>query len=296
MNRREYIVEGRTGVPGWFHLTDALLFDAIDAAQRDAGITGDILEIGCYQGASAILLGYMRRGAERVVVCDIFDGATHGPEDEDERHRFYQDLSRASFESNYLQFHGQLPDVVAGPSAALAELGLGKRFRIIHIDGSHAYDAVRSDLLLSKELLMEGGVVVFDDIVSRHTPGVTAAVWEGVLVDELVPLLQSRKLYGTWGEPLPIDVPSELLTYEHKVVGHVVRHVEDEPPAVTAPAASVTDEAEDEPPAVTAPAASVTDEADPELSALEHRMVEVKRQAMGALRGGISSAKKALHV
>jgi len=296
MDRHDYIVDGRTRVPGWFALTDAELFDTIDAAQRDAGITGDILEIGCYQGASAILLGYMRRGDERVVVCDIFDGATHGPEDEDERHRFYQDLSRASFESNYLRFHDQLPDVVAGPSAALADLGLGRKFRFIHVDGSHAYDAVRADLLLAKDLLVEGGIVVFDDIVSRHTPGVTAAVWEGVFDDGLVPLLQTRKLYGTWGEPVPLDVPSELPTYEHEVAGHLVRHVEDEPPVVGAPAASVTDESGVEHPGVTHPAAAVPDQADPELSALERRMVELKRQAMGALRGGINRAKEALHV
>jgi hypothetical protein len=295
MDRRQYILEGRTSVPGWFALTDAVLFDAVDAAQRDAGITGDILEIGCYQGASAILLGYMRRGAERVVVCDIFDGATHGPEDEDERHRFYQDLSRASFESNYLRFHDELPEVVAGPSAALAERGLAKTFRFIHIDGSHAYDAVRSDLLLSRGLLVEGGVVVFDDIVSRHTPGVTAAVWEGVLVGELVPLLQSKKLYGTWGEPIPIDVPSELPTYEHDVMGHVVRHVEDAPPADTAPPASVIDEADVGPPPVTHPVAPETDEAPPRLSALEHRMVEAKRHAVRAVRGGLDWMKRALH-
>src|ERR1035437_3913606 len=171
MNRQEYITGGRNTVAGWFSQRDAMLFDAIDAAQHRDGITGDLLEIGCYQGTSAILLGYMRQENERVGICDVFDGACESDEDLAERARYYTPgFARGMFEDNYRRFHAELPDIIAAPSSTLR---LPERtFRFIHIDGSHNYDVVRSDLLLAKELLIPGGVCVFDDITSPHTPGV----------------------------------------------------------------------------------------------------------------------------
>ena len=53
---------------------------------------------------------------------------------------------------------------------------------------------------------MPGGVVVFDDIITAHTPGVTAAVWQGATSDGLVPLCQTWKLYGTWDKALGIKI------------------------------------------------------------------------------------------
>ena len=59
MDRHQYIATGRETVPGWFDRTDAMMFDAVDAAQRRENVRGDLLEIGCFQGRSAILLGYL---------------------------------------------------------------------------------------------------------------------------------------------------------------------------------------------------------------------------------------------
>lgn len=271
MNRQDYIVEGRTTVPGWFRESDALLFHALDVAQRRAGVAGDILEIGCYQGASAILLGYMRNAGERLLVCDLFEGDTVNSENEDERRRFYSDLSRQSFESNYLQFHHDLPEIISGPSSHLYDAGLERTFRFIHVDGSHAYEAVRSDLLLSKRLLVPGGVVVFDDIITLHTPGVTAAVWEGVTGEGLVPLFQSMKFYGTWDAPFDIDLPSGLLSYPHEVAGHTMLHIEAAAAASAVPTVEATPAPEDD--------------RTLRLSERERSLVLFKRRLMGALRG-----------
>lgn len=226
MDRQEYIHTGRNGVAGWFTERDAMLFDVIDASQREHGITGDLLEIGCYQGTSAILLGYMRQDAERVVICDLFDGPTESVEDEVERGRYYTPgFARGMFEDNWRRFHPDLPTIIAEPSSTLRNHGLGRTFRFIHIDGSHAYDCVRQDLLLAKELLIPGGVVVFDDLLSPHTPGVTAAVWEGVANDSLIPLAQTVKFYGTWDGGIVPPHPS-LPAYGHTIKGHAMVHVE----------------------------------------------------------------------
>lgn len=224
MTRSEYIASGADTVAGWFRPADRILFDAIDSAQRESGITGDLLEIGCYQGTSAILLGYMRQENERLVICDLFDGPTESPEDDAERARYYTpSFNRQTFESNYRQFHDELPDIIAEPSSVLRNHRLKRTFRFIHVDGSHAYDQVKADLLLARSLLIPEGVVVFDDLLSPHTPGVTAACWEGVINHQMIPLAQTVKMYATWGTG---TVPRVLPSYEHSVFGHTMIHCE----------------------------------------------------------------------
>lgn len=226
MDRQEYIHSGRNSVAGWFTEKDAMLFDAIDASQRERGITGDLLEIGCYQGTSAIMLGYMRQPGESAVICDLFDAPMETPEDEAERGRYYTPgFGRQMFLDNWHRFHADDPTVIAEPSSSVRMRELRRTFRFIHIDGSHAYEQVRADLLLARELLLPEGVVVFDDLLSPHTPGVTAAVWEGVANDGLIPLAQTVKFYGTWGSGVVPPHPS-LPAYEHRVRGYSMTHVE----------------------------------------------------------------------
>ena len=227
MDRIDYINGGADTVPGWFQRKDRLLFDAIDNAQRATGINGDLLEIGCYQGTSAILLGYMRQPGERLVICDLFDGITESDEDLAERQRYYApDFAQSKFEAQYRRFHAELPEIIAQPSSSLHARLTGHHFRFIHIDGSHAYDQVRQDLLLAKQLLVPGGIVALDDFLSPHTPGVTLAVGEGVANDGLIGMLQTVKFYGTWQDPLLIEIPHGLTAIPHIVRGHTIYHVE----------------------------------------------------------------------
>lgn len=227
MDRTEYINGGCNSVPGWTTRKDMLLFDAIDRAQRAAGITGDILEIGVYQGMSAILLGYMKQANEQLIICDLFDGPTESSEDTAERERYYErGFGQHKFESHYRRFHPDLPEIIAQPSSSLHARITGRHFRLIHIDGSHAYDQVRSDLLLAREILMPGGVVALDDFLSPHTPGVTIAVGEAITADGLIPMLQTVKMYGTWEDPINVEMPAGLTAIPHGIRDYTLFHVE----------------------------------------------------------------------
>lgn len=53
----------------------------------------------------------------------------------------------------------------------------GDRFRLVFVDGSHAYEDVLCDITRSWELLEPGGALVIDDFRSDH-PGVTRAAEE----------------------------------------------------------------------------------------------------------------------
>lgn len=205
-----YIRTGISRIPGWFSRTDAQLFVLIDRIQQQHGIMGDLLEIGVYLGKSAALLGYLPRGAERLVVCDPFEANVDSSTNIAEQQRYYGNLQLQEFKDNYLRFHDELPEIVATTSSRLrAAAELGRTFRFIHIDGSHLYPAVRDDIELARELLVEGGVVAFDDVLAPHAVGVSAAVWAAVAQTGLRPLCLARKLYATW-EPKGVDFVKEL--------------------------------------------------------------------------------------
>lgn len=193
----KYEVQTR-GVRGWLSPTDIRLFLHLSRLQRWMGIVGDILEIGVFEGKSAILLGFCRSDDEQLVVCDLFeDVADVG--DRLAQSRAYKGLTMERFLRNFQRCHDRAPEVHACPSAALSERGLERSFRVVHIDGGHTYDQVRSDATFARSVLERGGIVVFDDYVTPHTPGVAAVVWEDVASHRLVPLaLSNHKFYGTW--------------------------------------------------------------------------------------------------
>lgn len=234
---RAYIATGMAQIEGWFFPPDAQLFTLVNRAQERAQIDGDLLEIGVYLGRSAVLLGFLRRPDERFLVCDVFGSATGSAESEAEQSRFYQGLALDRFTENYRKFHPDLPDIHVGLSSDLHDLDLTQTFRLIHIDGSHAYADVRTDIALARRLLRPGGVVVFDDMCTPHAPGVAAAVWEAVANDGLVPLALTGKLYATFGEPGELAahlgdlVATEpgLDAYAHRVADHELLEVKLKP-------------------------------------------------------------------
>jgi glycosyl transferase family 2/methyltransferase family protein len=193
----EYVAHMHGLVPGWFDDVDAAVFRAIDEAQRATGVEGNFLEIGAYLGKSAILLGYLLRPEERLVVCDLFTNEDLDPDLEADA-ALYGELSRGAFEENYARFHRRPATVIERSSPELAVEGLRRSFRTVHVDGSHRYDVVRQDIATALELVVDGGIVVVDDYRTvPHALGVAAAVWEAVTDGKLAPVLATvQKLYG----------------------------------------------------------------------------------------------------
>jgi SAM-dependent methyltransferase len=191
-----------SSVPGWLDLLDAEFLCAISNSQVTWWPESrlDILEIGVFKGRSAVLLGFLIRPGERLVACDTFLSSVGiSTENAVWNRRFYPDLARADFESNYLMYHGEPPFIVAAPSAELPGMLAAGSCRLIHVDGGHDYETVRQDALIARRLLCPGGVVVFDDYCKPHLPGTALAVWEQVLRGGLMPVaLTDSKMYCTW--------------------------------------------------------------------------------------------------
>jgi hypothetical protein len=186
---------------GWLGPIDAALFETISAAQHERAIGGDILEIGAYKGKSAIVLGTCLAPDERLVVCDLFGSPSVRKENVDENLSYYAGLERQDFESNYLGFHNALPEIHQCEASDLEARLTNHNFRFVHVDGSHLFDEVRSDIALSRKISRRGGVVAFDDIHSGYELGVGAAVWHEVVSGELIPRLATgSKLYCAWDQ------------------------------------------------------------------------------------------------
>ncbi len=185
-------------VAGSFYPMDVLLFEFILSCQLRDGIPGDVLEIGAYEGKSAILLGYGLRDEDHLVVCDLFGLDPTDFEVPAEGMRDSTGLTLDRFYQNYDRFHARRPQVEVCPSWQLGERFGGRRFRFIHIDGGHAYDCVKTDIRTAIDHAAEDAVIVLDDYSSPHTPGVAAAVWEATLGGLLYPFgITAAKLYAT---------------------------------------------------------------------------------------------------
>ncbi|MFE1028703.1 class I SAM-dependent methyltransferase [Streptomyces sp. NPDC058818] len=197
-------------VPGWFWPLDQVLFSWFLERQERRGTDGDLLELGAYLGKSAILLGHHLRDGETLTVCDLFETEPPDAANRAEAAKSYSTLTRQAFERNYLSFHETLPTIIQAPSSAVTDEVAPGSCRFAHIDASHLYEHVQGDIGAARDLLLPDGIVVLDDFRSEHTPGVAVAAWEAVLNRGLRPVcLSSQKLYGTWGDPEPVQ--EELL-------------------------------------------------------------------------------------
>lgn len=194
-------------VPGWFPPLDQMLFSWFLERQEKPG---DLLELGAYMGKSAILTARYLRDGESFTVCDLFGGEAPDGANRAETTKSYSSLTRQAFERNYLSFHDSLPRVIEGPTSVISGEVAPGTCRFVHIDASHLYEHVYGDISAAQEILLPDGIVVLDDFRSEHTPGVSVAVWEAVLNRGLRPIcLSTQKLYGTWGDPEPVQ--EELL-------------------------------------------------------------------------------------
>jgi predicted O-methyltransferase YrrM len=185
-------------VPGWFHPEDRRVFVGLNQIQRECSVSGNVLEIGAYKGKSAILLGYELKSGERLVVCDLFGMPPETAGERRENGQHYRDLSRRMFESNYLRFHSELPQILECSSTQL-DLEPGS-FRFIHVDGSHQYDIIRRDIETAARLVADDGAIAFDDYRSFHTPAVALAVWASIAAGIVKPIcVTPSKLYAIAG-------------------------------------------------------------------------------------------------
>ena len=161
-NFRRYI-EVSNAVDGWFLDEAAATWDCLLQFQQSANITGNLLEIGVWNGKSALMSVQHAGPGEIQLLVDP------------------RDMKEAM--SNLRQIHPDATiDLFQRPSRALFKhpeyRNMLSSFRWIHIDGKHSAQDVNVDLRLADELLNDTGMVVLDDFFHEGYPQVTQAVYQ----------------------------------------------------------------------------------------------------------------------
>lgn len=154
-------------------ITSASLYVIIDSIfkfQKERRIHGDLMEIGVLHGATS---GYLSLFLERHARLILIDP--------------YQDLQKVA--ASIIDFSGIestcifcLPEdsrrVYKLRSLFLDSLLLG--CQIVHIDGEHSYDAVVNDIRLAELYLLEGGLIIVDDIFNVASACCTHALFDAI--------------------------------------------------------------------------------------------------------------------
>lgn len=194
----KYRKNGYDKTPGWFWPEDCDLFDRILSDQLANNIHGDLLEIGCYHGKSAILMGYGLRDGENLTVCDLFGGDAE--ETAELTDHFEETFGVDTFTANYAKFHQGHPVIRACSSL---DLDLAdQKFRFIHVDGGHSQTVASFDIATALAASGKLAVIAIDDYRTHHTPGVPAAIWAAAADGELFPFaLSETKVYAAASEP-----------------------------------------------------------------------------------------------
>lgn len=154
-------------IDGWLTVDEAIaLFELARGLSHDRPRA---VEIGCWQGKSTVCLASGLRGkvAPRLVCIDPFDASgdaasagTYGERADalgaPLRRRFEQNLGDTGV--------ADLVDVHQGFSHELAA-HFDEPIDLLFVDGDHAYDAVRRDVLDWAPKLRPGGVLALHDVV-----------------------------------------------------------------------------------------------------------------------------------
>ncbi len=143
-------------IPGWFGGLDVPAFRLL-LAETAVRLGGDLAELGVYQGKSAVLLGAYLNSGETLTVVDLFGTEASADGNKRENAEQYPNLTRAQFEHAYQRVHGNLPVVIEGYSSSITQYAAAAAHRLVHVDASHLYEHVVTDIESARTLLKPDG-------------------------------------------------------------------------------------------------------------------------------------------
>lgn len=190
---QHFISEAHQSIDGWFFPLDQLIFFELASLQRRLNISGDLCEIGVWQGKSLTLLSLLKSKEERLYGFDLF-----------------ADDCQALTEANLAQFGCQ--DNVVLKKGLTSDIGIANLdamfeapLRFLHIDAGHEYHEVLEQLELFVPLVSDQAVISMDDYQDREFPGIEAAVLDFAERDRprrFVPFLAGGNKMYLCSEPL----------------------------------------------------------------------------------------------
>ncbi|MGB9368719.1 MAG: class I SAM-dependent methyltransferase [Xanthobacteraceae bacterium] len=161
-------------IEGWMYQTTALAMMELIWLQEEAGLTGNIAEVGVHHGCSALALIAAARPDETLIAIDLFDRQDLNVDDSGQG-------SLAAFQGHlqYLFPRAQVRTVAKSSveiRGSEKEHGLAG-LRFCSIDGGHTRALTLNDLELADASLAPHGIAVLDDVFNPHWPGVVSGLF-----------------------------------------------------------------------------------------------------------------------
>lgn len=174
---RDYWNGGFGAIEGWVNPDLLRSLELVDAFQQEHGIRGGALEIGLHHGKFFLPLLLLRQPGEAGVGIDVFEDQAKNIDSSGLG-------SREQVEANLRRYLGSGHDVRLLHRDTLSLNTLDRfellrdcgPFRIVSIDGGHTKTHCVNDLLFSQDILQNGGVIILDDFITPHWPGVMEGV------------------------------------------------------------------------------------------------------------------------
>lgn len=184
MTIEEYIIHEHEKVNGWFSPDAMRIIKALSDIQTNNNIHGDILEIGVYQGKSAIFLSMLLTEYDCLWAVDTFE-----PDE-----LYYGLNKQAIFIDNIKnilspEYIGRQIKIQRRTSSDFFKSEYDDLYRLIHIDGSHERKDVINDLYQSSDRLLYKGLIILDDLFNPQHPGVMEGFMEYALQHPCYPLI-----------------------------------------------------------------------------------------------------------
>lgn len=150
-----------------------------DCVLQTNHLKGDLAEFGTYLGGTAKMMGYYALGS----TIHIYDTFTGIPDDDEHgEHR------KGDFATNEAEVRGYLGSeqfkIHAGFFPDTADHSV-KGYRLVHIDAD-TFQSTRAAIIYFSDLMVRGGIMVFDDFNWYRTPGVAKALYEAFSPERII--------------------------------------------------------------------------------------------------------------
>jgi hypothetical protein len=186
-------------IDGWLAPIDCAVIITSLCAQANAGVSGDIAEIGVWRGKSAILLSYFPSKNEAFYAVDVFDfyrsatGHQTGSMPYADPRIFRENLATYGMPHSVKEIVCDSRD-----SDKLIEKLGRQSIRFFHVDGGHSYQNLLADLNTVFSTIKERAIIAFDDFMQVDNPEVTEVIFDvfRTCPCEIVPFaITGKKLY-----------------------------------------------------------------------------------------------------
>jgi hypothetical protein len=164
-----FLADGYLHVRGMSSRFAAAICGHLLRRQSARGITGDLLEIGTFEGRFFIAMALLLAPGEHALGIDVFTWPSAKVYDHLLANCAAAGLAPESFTAWKIDTRGITADELRAKMP-------GSQARFIHIDGEHVADCLRNDLALAQAVLHPLGVIALDDMLHPGYPTLITTV------------------------------------------------------------------------------------------------------------------------